>query len=224
MKPIIIVNFKTYKKATGENAEKLAEKLSKIAIKNKQKISKIIIAAQTADIARLKKIKGIQVYAQHVDYFEPDKHTGYITIEDVKAGRAKGTLLNHSEHPLPLPILKRTIKRCKQKDMRLIVCVRTIKQAKKIIKLKPQMIAFEIPELIASGKAISKQKPEPVKKFVKFIEVYNKKNKTKIIALCGAGISSYQDIQSAVKLGCKGVLIASAVVKAKNPEKILIKN
>ena len=48
-----------------------------------------------------------------------------------------------------------------------------------------------------------------------------KRNKTK--AFCGAGISTASDIKEAKKLGCKGVLISSAIAKSRNPEGFLRK-
>jgi triosephosphate isomerase len=40
--------------------------------------------------------------------------------------------------------------------------------------------------------------------------------------LCGAGITKGEDVGSALKLGTKGVLVASGVVKAKDPYKVLL--
>ena len=39
--------------------------------------------------------------------------------------------------------------------------------------------------------------------------------------LCGAGIGSADDVSIALKLGTQGVLVASGVVKAKDPYNVL---
>jgi triosephosphate isomerase len=39
--------------------------------------------------------------------------------------------------------------------------------------------------------------------------------------LCGAGITSGEDVAAALILGCKGVLVASAVANSQSPEKFL---
>ena len=39
--------------------------------------------------------------------------------------------------------------------------------------------------------------------------------------LCGAGISTAEDVRASLKLGADGVLLASSVVKSPNPEKAL---
>jgi triosephosphate isomerase len=213
MKPILVINFKTYKEATGLNALKLAKSIAR-ADKN------AIITAQAGDIDRLSKTK-LKIYSQHVDFQAPGKTTGYIIIEDIKAQGASGTLLNHSEHSLDFNVLKKTLERCKENKIKTIVCVKNLNEAKKILALSPDMIAFEVPELIATGKAISKFKANSVKKFSKIVKSYNKMHKTKIKALCGAGISTSEDVKSSLELGCQGVLASSAVIKSKNPEKLI---
>jgi triosephosphate isomerase len=42
-----------------------------------------------------------------------------------------------------------------------------------------------------------------------------------VTILCGAGITTGKDVTAALKLGTKGVLLASGIVKAKEPYKVL---
>ncbi len=39
--------------------------------------------------------------------------------------------------------------------------------------------------------------------------------------LCGAGIKTRQDVAKAMELGVQGILVASGVALAKNPEQVL---
>lgn len=213
MKPIIIVNFKTYKKATGKEALRLAKICEEVSRKKKVRI---MIAVQAADIFRVTEKVRISVFSEHVDWQVPDAHTGTILVEDVKENGAIGSLLNHSERRLSFDVLKKTIERCKMARLKTIVCARNINEAKKIARLNPDYLAYEDPKLVGSGRAISKVKPKSVELFVKAI-----KGK-RIVPLCGAGISDRDDVRAALKLGCKGVLIASAVTKAKNPRRVLL--
>jgi len=48
-----------------------------------------------------------------------------------------------------------------------------------------------------------------------------KKINPSVHILCGAGISTGDDVAKAIELGTEGVLLASAYVKAKDPKKIL---
>jgi len=98
-----------------------------------------------------------------------------------------------------------------------VVCVKNVAEAKKFAKLNPDYIAIEPPELIGSGRAISKERPELITNAVKAIK--GSKRKTKL--LCGAGIVSGNDVQKAIQLGAKGILVASGIVKAKNWNKII---
>ena len=215
MRPIIIVNFKTAKSAIGKRALKLAKICDGVAKKTK---TKILVAVQIADIYRVARSVKIGILAEHVDFEKPDYHTGAILPEDVKENGAIGSLLNHSEHRLKINVLEKTIKRCKKVKLKTVVCVASIEEAKKIAKFKPDFLAFEIPLLIGTGRSVSKIKPKAVKKFVEIVKKIN----SKIIPLCGAGISNGEDVKVALELGVKGVLVASAVTKSKNPRKVLL--
>lgn len=214
MRPILVINFKTYEKATGENAVKLAKVCEEVAKKTKVKIW---LAVQIADIYRVSKAVKLPIFSEHVDYQLPDSHTGSILAEDIKVNGATGTLLNHSEHRLKLEIVEKTIARCKQLKLKTLVCAASVAEAKKIAKFKPDYIAYEAPSLIGTGRSISKYKPATVKKFVKEMKKY-----PKIFPLTGAGVSNGEDVKAAIDLGTRGALLASAVTKAKNPKKVLL--
>lgn len=199
---MIIINLKTY--LNGRKVIKIAKLCRKKGI---------LLATQATDIKQASKY--CNVIAQHVDSCEPGKNTGYITVEAIKANNAIGCLINHYEHRLRFGEIKEIIKRCKRLRLKTIVCSASLRQIKKIIKLKPYAIAFEEPKLIGTGKPISVYKADGVKSFSKLLK------KTKIMPLCGAGISNIEDIIKAKELGCKGVLIASMVVKAKDHKKII---
>ena len=154
MKPIIVVNFKTYKQ--GKQVLKLAKQIEKID-KN------IIIGLQASDIEEVAKKTKLKVYAQHVDYMKPGRETGFILPEAVKKDKAIGTFLNHSEHPLGFGILKKTIKRCKKVGLKIMIFAKNLKQAKKIQRLKPDYLIIEPPELVGGKVSVSKAKPELIK-------------------------------------------------------------
>lgn len=204
----LVVNFKTYMEASGKNAVKLAKICSSVS-------KSIIVCVQAADINMVSSKVKIPVYAQHVDDIEQGANTGYISIEDVKVNGAVGALLNHAEHRIKFNKLISTIKRCRKLDFKVIVCTDKLSEAKKLKKLKPYAIAFEDPKLIGTGNSITRARTSDIKKFAKMLK------HTEILALCGAGISSREDAVQAKKLGADGVLVASGIVKAKNPRKII---
>jgi triosephosphate isomerase len=211
MKPILITNFKTYK--NGKRALKLAKLHDKIAKKYK---AKIMIAIETLDIYQIANSVKIPVLAQHIDPNKAGPFTASILPESVKEAGASGSLLNHSEHKIKFRVLKKAIERCKRLKLKTIVCASNLEEVRIISHYKPDYIAFEDPKLISSGKSISKKEPKKLKKFVKFLK------SKKIIPLCGAGISDKEDVVKSLEFGCKGVLVASAIMKAKNPKEKII--
>jgi len=98
-----------------------------------------------------------------------------------------------------------------------ILCVKDVAEVKKYVKLNPDYIAIEPPELIGSGKAVSKEKPDLIIKASNAVK--NAKNNTKL--LCGAGIVSGEDVSKASELGSQGILVASGIIKAKSWEKMI---
>ncbi|RLG97457.1 triose-phosphate isomerase, partial [Candidatus Bathyarchaeota archaeon] len=84
--------------------------------------------------------------------------------------------------------------------------------------LKPDMIAVEPPELIGTGIPVSKAKPEVVTGTVDLVKRIN----PNVVILCGAGITSPDDVSAAITLGTEGVLVASGIVKAKDPYKVMV--
>jgi len=203
MKPIIVVNFKTYKQ--GKNAIKLAKAVEKIK-------KDIIIGVQASDIYEISKATHLKIYSQHVDYEKKGKSTGFVLPEAIKKDGAAGSFLNHSEHKLKFDILKKTLERCKEVGLKTVVFASSLKEAIKIEKLRPDYLIYEPPELVGGKKSVSKEKPEIIKKISK---------KIKMKFLVGAGIHKKEDVIIALKLGASGFAVSSAIANAKNPEKKL---
>lgn len=211
--PVMVVNFKTYQTAIGENAVKLAricEGVSKVGGVN------IMIAVQAIDIYRVSQEVSIPVLAQHIDPIGYGKYTGSVLPEGVKEAGAMGTLLNHSEKPLGMDTLKDSIRRAREIGLVSIVCASDDKIAGKVAEMKPDIISIEPPELVGTGIAVSEVKPGIVTKSLENVKKVND-----IPVLCGAGIRKAQDIKKSLELGAKGILIASGVTKAEDPEKYL---
>jgi triosephosphate isomerase len=212
--PVIVLNYKTYREATGESAIKLSAIVKKLS--KEFKIS-IVVAPQFVDLAKIAEKFEIPVFAQHIDPIKPGSHTGQILAESVKAAGGVGTLLNHAERKLPFEILEQTVAHVKDLELKICICAENLEVARKTAKLNPDYVAFELPELIGTGKSISTTEPELVQSAVKQILEAN----PQVIPLCGAGISTGQDVYAALKLGTQGVLLASAFTVAKDPEAIL---
>jgi len=214
--PIIIVNFKTYLESTGKMAINLAKQAEKAS---KETGIQIAIVPQFVDIRLLSDIVEIPVLSQHIDAISPGSHTGHILAASIKEAGAIGTLINHSEKQLKLSEIDKIITTTKIENLISCVCVNNPNVSKAISALNPDIISIEPPELIGTGVAVSKAKPEIVTNTINLVHQINKKP----LVLCGAGISKPEDVSVAITLGTKGILVASAVVKAKNPFELLCK-
>jgi triosephosphate isomerase len=212
--PLIIVNFKTYLESTGQRALQLAKQAEKAS---KETGTCIIVVPQLADIARIAESVEIPVFAQHIDPIKPGNNTGHVLAEAVKEAGAVGTLINHSERQLRLIDIDATITLCKQHGLISCVCANNPSVSAAIAAMKPDITSVEPPELIGTGISVSKAQPEIVTNTVKLVHQVN----PKMIILCGAGISTTEDVSIGLKLGTQGVLVASGIVKAKDPYSVL---
>jgi triosephosphate isomerase (TIM) len=202
---VLIINLKTYK--FGGDSEQLVKEISKVS-------NKIIMCVQAVDAYLASKVKN-EIFIQHADYGEAGRNTGFVTLESVKKMGIKGVMLNHSEHKLNFRVLKKTVERAYSLGLKTLVCASNIREAKKIIKIRPDYVAYEPNELIGTGISVTQSKPKIVEKFSKLF----KNNKIK--CLCGAGVTNRHDVQVSKLLGCDGVLLASAVTKAGNVKQVV---
>jgi len=212
--PLIIVNLKCYEEGTGKNALKLAKICESVSKEYKINIA---VAPQFTDINLISKKVDIPLFSQHLDPVYPGPYTGHISSLSIKEAGAIGTLINHSEKRLSLEEIEKCIKIARKYDLITVCCSKDINESKEIAKFSPDFIAYEDPTLIGTGQPISKMEPETVKEFVEILANIN----LNIIPLCGAGISTGEDVKIALELGCKGVLVASAIVKAQKPKVVL---
>jgi triosephosphate isomerase len=213
--PIIIVNFKTYSQATGKKAVELAKIAEKVSLETEVCIG---LAPQFVDMTVVANAVPLPVFAQHIDTIKPGSFTGHVLAESVKETGAVGTLINHSERQLKLADIDATIARAREVNLASVVCTATAALSANVAELKPDMIAVEPPELIGTGIPVAKAKPEVVTGAVKIV----KQNNPDVVVLCGAGLTKGEDVTAALKLGTEGVLVASGIVKAKDPYKVLL--
>ncbi len=211
--PRIIINLKAY--VYGKRALEIAKAAEKVY---KEAGILIALAPQYTDIRLLAENTEIPIFAQHIDPIKPGAHTGWILPEAVKEAGAVGTLLNHSERQMKIEEIEEAVKRAKELGLITIVCANDPEVAKAVSVFDPDGIAVEPPELIGTGISVSKAKPEIVKNSVETVKSCNPKVKVYV----GAGISTGEDVKKALELGAYGVLLASAVIKAKDPYKKIL--
>ena len=210
---MFVINCKNYEEIAGDKIIKFVKTAEKVSKKYKVKIA----IAPPQHLIGLVANSSITILAQHIDDAKVGSTTGFIIPELLKKSKVKGSLINHSEHRISSDEIKKLVLKLKELKMISILCVKDVAEVKKYVKLNPDYIAIEPPELIGSGKAISKEKPELITKAASIVN--NSKNKTKL--LCGAGIVSGEDVAKAIELGSKGILVASGIIKAKDWNKVI---
>lgn len=212
--PIIIINFKAYDEVLGSKGLELAKACELVAKESKKSIA---IASQITDLTLTCREVEIPVLAQHVDNVGTGSFTGHISPQAVKACGAFGTLINHSEYKLPHEDVREIINKCRAIGMVTVVCADDLEEAKSLARFNPDFLAVEPPELIGGDISVTSAKPEVVKGSVDAIKSIN----PDIKVLCGAGVKTKEDVKKAIELGTVGVLLASGVVKAKDPKSAL---
>ncbi len=213
MKPLILINFKTYPEALGRKSVILARKLAKV----KNEKFTVALAPSILDLEEVAKTVSLPVFAQHADASAEGAHTGSVVVNELKLLGVTGTLLNHSERKIPLTVLRKTVALCKTYRLITAVCASSLAEVKKVAVLKPDYLAYEPPELIGGDVSVTTAKPEIISKAVQLVKKISPHTKV----LCGAGVQSGADLRKALELGAQGVLVAHAVVRAKKPEKVL---
>jgi triosephosphate isomerase len=212
--PVIIVNFKTYLESQGKRGLDLSKAAERIA---REYGACIAVAPQPVDIRLIAEATDIPVFAQHIDPEAPGAQTGHLTPEAAKEAGAMGSLLNHSERRLRADVIEGAVRRTAGLGLVTCVCANTPSTGAAVSAFSPTMVAVEPPELIGSGVSVSKAKPEIVRESVLSIKKVN----AGVRVLCGAGVTSGDDVAVAIKLGAEGILVASGVIKAKDPSGVL---
>ncbi|MEO9295022.1 MAG: triose-phosphate isomerase [Nitrososphaera sp.] len=207
-----IINFKNYAEASAARTVELARAAQDVA---KKLDVEIIVAPPQPSLALVCQSVNIPVVCQHVDSEKEGATTGFFVPEVAKSYGAAGSLVNHSEHRIGMmPAIKEIVKRLRGLGMASIVCARTPDEVRQIAEFAPDFIAIEPPELIGSGRAVSKENPAIITDSIKAAG-----GKSRVI--CGAGITDGEDVAKAIQLGSHGVLVASGIVKASSwPGKI----
>lgn len=177
---------------------------------------RIAVAPQASHLERVAET-GVETWAQHVSPVESGSHTGSTLAEAVADAGAVGTLINHSERRLRLADIDDALDAADRANLETVVCANNQEQIGAAAALGPNAVAVEPPELIGGDVSVSQADPDIVKDAVEAAEAVDES----VSVLCGAGISTGDDLEAAGELGAEGVLLASGVAKADDPREAL---
>ncbi len=212
--PFILVNLKSYAESIGQGAHRIGRAAR--AVSDDTGIS-IGLAPMYPDIHPVRHHFEIPVFAQHIDPVEPGAFTGRMPVQAVKTAGAIGSLVNHSEYRLNIADIERNVSVLKAEKMVSCVCSNNVATTQALAALSPDFVAIEPPELIGGTISVSEANPGIITASVEAVKEISRDTRI----LTGAGIHSGKCVRTAVDLGTDGVLLASSVVKATDPELVL---
>lgn len=196
----------------GERAIKLARAADTAARKYSVDV---IFTPQPTDIYPIaREVPALYVCAQHMDALNPGRGLGSVLPEALKEAGARGVMLNHAEKPLPLGVLKATIRRAEEAGLFSIVCADSIAEAKAIAQLKPDIIVAEPSELIGGARAAESDYVLESIRAVKSIDA-------RIRVLLGAGIRTGEDVYRVILAGADATGSSSAICACDDPEAVM---
>src|SRR3990172_12888786 len=140
---VILINFKTYSQAIGQNALKLAQDLTAVSQTFPQ--VEVGFAPPSLELAEVAAHLKSPIWAQHTDPAGEGQFTGFLSPADAKAAGATGTFLNHSEHPLNIEEIKKGLDLAHQVGLKILIFARSPEQVKVFRDLSPDFIAYEPP-------------------------------------------------------------------------------
>lgn len=209
--PVLVINFKTYRSSFGARAREIARAAERISRDLGVEVAVSPPLVETAAIARE---VSIPVLAQHGDPLYYGAHTGHVPLEALRDAGVRGVLVNHSEDPLDLRSIVRISEISRDLGLETLVCADSVGMARLVAEYaRPSAVALEPPELIGTGTAVSRARPEVISRGVSAVKSVSKE----ILVLAGAGISEGVDVEKALDLGAEGVLVASAIMLSKDP-------
>lgn len=205
----VIVNLKAYPCDSAAVAEAAHGVATETGVR-------IAVAPQAAHLDRVA-ATGVETWAQHVSPNEHGSHTGSTLAEAAAEAGATGTLLNHSENRLKLADIDASLRAAERADLETVLCANNPRQVGAATVLGPDAVAVEPPGLIGTGTPVSTADPGIVEGAVEVAAAIDED----VPVLCGAGISTGEDLLAARELGSEGVLLASGVAKADDPRAAL---
>jgi triosephosphate isomerase (TIM) len=215
-----IINAKNYPEASGTGLDRLTNALAIVSAKARFKTNVIFhLAPPNFGLqSSVSKDESYGILAQHLDAEkEVGASTGFLVPEIAKSFGAVGSLINHSEHRIPENEIERLVIRLKRLEMISVVCAKDDLEVETFSGYSPDFIAVEPPELIGSGRAVSKAKPEIIMASRRALES-SRPPDSQTRLLCGAGIVEGIDARLSVETGAEGILVASGIIKASDWE------
>ncbi len=154
--------------------------------------------------------KNLILIAAYMDTLRPGRGMADVLPEGLKAAGAQGVCINHSEKPMSLPQIRKTIERARELDMLVFACSDSVAEAKAIAQMGPDIINPEPSELIGSGQTSDMSF---VKDTIRAIKEVN----PDIMVEQAAGITTPEQVYDFIMAGSEAAGAASGIFNAEKP-------
>lgn len=211
-RPLVVVNFKTYRTAHGSSAEELAVEMARI-----ESGARLVAAVSAFDLESVvTAAPNLEVWCQHLDPVDFGSNTGWLHPSTAIERGASGTLINHAEHKVGLEHVAMLIEQIPD-GFSICACAADMDEAGALAALEPTFVAVEPPELIGGDISVTDADPKVVSGTADAVRSVS----GNVSVLCGAGVKTGKDVSEAIRLGTSGVLLASGVTKSEDPAESL---
>lgn len=175
----------------------------------------VLFVAPYTEIRRVREnTDKLIVFAPHMDAIKPGRGIADVLPEALKAAGAQGVVLNHSERPITLNTLRKTIDRANELDLLTFVCADTVAEAQALAQLHPDILNPEPTDLIGSGNVSGMDYVREVIRAVKSID-------SSILVEQAAGITNARQVYDFIMAGSEAAGSASGVLTSPDPYALL---
>ncbi|MGT2910152.1 triose-phosphate isomerase [Streptococcus cameli] len=209
--PFFMFNPKSY--LFGEELVEMAKVAEEMAVQYPD--VSVFITSPFADISRVAAVtdKAI-VSAQHIDGIKPGRGMGHVLPESVYAAGARASFINHAEQPLTFEEIIKSVERADELGIVTVVCANSLKEARAIATLQPDIILCEPTELIGTGKTSDASYVTSTNEAIKEVS-------PNTLVMQAAGISTADDVFQVIQLGADGTGCTSGITEAADPKQML---
>lgn len=175
----------------------------------------VLFVAPYTEIRRIKEnTERLIILAPYMDTLRPGRGMADVLPEALKAAGAQGVVINHSERPMTLAAIKKTIDRANELDFISFVCADSIMEAQAVAQLHPNIMNPEPTELIGTGQASDMNYVKEVLQAVKAID-------PNILVEQAAGITTAQQVYDFIMAGSEAAGSASGILNSPDPLKLV---
>lgn len=209
--PFFMFNPKSY--LYGQKLLDMAEAADKAAAEHPEMT--VFVTCPFTDLSRVaENTEHIIVTAQHLDGIRPGRGMGQVLPDALCEAGAQAVFLNHAERPLFFSQIIKSTERAEELGMLIVVCADSIKEARAVATLEPDIILCEPTELIGTGNTSDISYVTGTNAAIKAVS-------PRTLIMQAAGISTADDVYSVIKQGADGTGCTSGITEAENPEQML---